>query len=281
VVRITIAFILKINDDIILATESASSLINNDPKTGQMLVYNVYDNADKMFNLCKKLPVGAVAWGLGSKGDIPVERLVRDFKSEISEKFDNGDYSVEDCVSAFKKFIFGDTYEEVFKKLSDPNAFLGFFITGYSIKSSLKSMYPEKWKLEIVSGTCVRPVNCCPKSGTGISGSGQPNPIIRIYSGFDPVLLELLKEINSDGEKIKAITEKIQEKFNMNFGKPSMSVKDLVSLSEFLVDLTEKILNYTTVVKTVGKPKEIAGINRRYGFRLIERSHYFLREMSA
>ena len=118
VVRITIAFILKINDDIILATESASSLINNDPKTGQMLVYNVYDNADKMFNLCKKLPVGAVAWGLGSKGDIPVERLVRDFKSEISEKFDNGDYSVEDCVSAFKKFIFGDTYEEVFKKLS-------------------------------------------------------------------------------------------------------------------------------------------------------------------
>jgi hypothetical protein len=222
-----------------------------------------------------------VAWGLGSKGDIPVERLVRDFKSEISEKFDNGDYSVEDCVSAFKKFIFGDTYEEVFKKLSDPNAFLGFFITGYSIKSSLKSMYPEKWKLEIVSGTCVRPVNCCPKSGTGISGSGQPNPIIRIYSGFDPVLLELLKEINSDGEKIKAITEKIQEKFNMNFGKPSMSVKDLVSLSEFLVDLTEKILNYTTVVKTVGKPKEIAGINRRYGFRLVERSHYFLREMSA
>jgi hypothetical protein len=67
----------------------------------------------------------------------------------------------------------------------------------------------------------------------------------------------------------------------MNFGKPSMSVKDLVSLSEFLVDLTEKILNYTTVVKTVGKPKEITGINRRYGFRLVERSHYFLREMSA
>ena len=76
----TIALVLKINDGLVLATDSASTLMNKDQKSGQMLVYNIYDNANKVFNLYKGLPIGAVTWGLGCIGNSSIETLVKDFR---------------------------------------------------------------------------------------------------------------------------------------------------------------------------------------------------------
>jgi hypothetical protein len=48
----TIALSLKVNDGLVLAADSASSLIGHTPD-GPSLVVNVYNHANKVFNLRK------------------------------------------------------------------------------------------------------------------------------------------------------------------------------------------------------------------------------------
>src|SRR3954469_16263765 len=64
----TIAISLKVNDGLVLAADSASTLLVQGPG-GAIGVANVYNNANKIFNLKKNIPVGAVTWGLGSIGN--------------------------------------------------------------------------------------------------------------------------------------------------------------------------------------------------------------------
>jgi len=52
----TVALTLKVNDGIVLAADSASTLIA--AAGGTPSVVNVYNNANKLFNLRKGFPVG-------------------------------------------------------------------------------------------------------------------------------------------------------------------------------------------------------------------------------
>jgi len=276
----TIALVLKINDGLVLGTDSASTLMNKDPKSGQMLVYNVYDNANKIFNLYKGLPVGAVTWGLGSIENASIETLVKDFRLEISKEIDGNNYSVEDFVKKFKSFIFEDHYEKIFKGTNDPNTFLGFAIAGYSIKDSLKLQNPEIWLLDMVNGSCKDPVNFFPNNQAGVIWGGQTNPLIRIYNGYDPRLFDLLKESKIDDAKIKEIQQLIQQRFSMNSVIPSMPIQDAINLVEYFVDMTEKYFKYIPEATTVGGPIEIAAITKYEGFKWVKRKHYFSKEMN-
>ena len=59
----TIPIALKINDGIVLATDSASSIIGEEIEKGVRPVKHTYFTADKLFNLKKGSPVGAITWG--------------------------------------------------------------------------------------------------------------------------------------------------------------------------------------------------------------------------
>ena len=48
----TIAVIMRVNDGLVLATDSASTVMLPDEK-GNEFVYHVYNHADKIFNLKK------------------------------------------------------------------------------------------------------------------------------------------------------------------------------------------------------------------------------------
>lgn len=55
----TIAICLKVHDGIVLASDSASTLltIGSDQNTS---ITNIYNNTNKIFNLYKGLPIGAI-----------------------------------------------------------------------------------------------------------------------------------------------------------------------------------------------------------------------------
>ena len=55
----TIAISIKINDGLVLASDSASTVLGQTP-SGELQVVNVYNNAIKVFNLRKGLPIGAI-----------------------------------------------------------------------------------------------------------------------------------------------------------------------------------------------------------------------------
>jgi hypothetical protein len=61
---VTISISIKINDGLVLAADSAASIVGQLPNGGSG-VFNVYNNANKIFNLRKGLPIGAITWGDG------------------------------------------------------------------------------------------------------------------------------------------------------------------------------------------------------------------------
>jgi hypothetical protein len=76
----TIVVSVKINDGIVLSSDSATTL--SDDK-GQVL--NVYNNANKIFNLYKGLPITAATWGSGSIGRASISTLAKDMRAQNLE----------------------------------------------------------------------------------------------------------------------------------------------------------------------------------------------------
>ena len=58
----TIALSIKVHDGLVLAADSASTILVAQPG-GPPMVMNVYNNANKIATLCKGQPIGAVVWG--------------------------------------------------------------------------------------------------------------------------------------------------------------------------------------------------------------------------
>ena len=114
----TIAISIKVNDGVVIASDSATTMVARDPR-GNIGIMNIYQNADKIFNLRKETPVGAITWGSGSIGNSSISTLSKDFRNLINSneekwKVDPEDYSIEDIAIKYKKFMFDDNYEKAF-----------------------------------------------------------------------------------------------------------------------------------------------------------------------
>ena len=81
---------------------------------------NIYKNADKIFNLRKGSPIGAITWGSGSIGNASISTLTKDFRDLITNggdewKIDPSNYTIKDVSMKLKKFIFDENYLNAFK----------------------------------------------------------------------------------------------------------------------------------------------------------------------
>jgi len=75
---VTIAINLKVNDGVVLAADSATTFVD---QAGN--VVKVYNHANKVFNLCKGLPIGAITWGSGSIGKASISTLAKDLRRRL------------------------------------------------------------------------------------------------------------------------------------------------------------------------------------------------------
>ena len=101
----TIAITIKVHDGVVIASDSATTLVENTNVT------TVYNNANKIFHLYKSnnniphgLPLGIVTYGLGGIGNSSISTLIKDFRKNLS----NG--KIEFNPSEYKNFF--DAYIE-------------------------------------------------------------------------------------------------------------------------------------------------------------------------
>ncbi len=66
----TIAVTIKVRDGIVLAADSATTLVG-----ASGAVSNIYNHAHKIANLKKGSPIGFMTWGLGSMGPSSIVSL--------------------------------------------------------------------------------------------------------------------------------------------------------------------------------------------------------------
>lgn len=273
----TIAISLKVNDGIVLAADSASTIIAQDTRGGQVGVSNIYNNASKICNLKKGLPIGVIMWGSGSIGQSSMSTLTKDFRELITKatnwKIDDINYTVREVAEKFKKFIFDDSYIKEFRDWKrKPD--LGFIVAGYSVPKGKKASFAEEWKCEILNGQCSGPDLIREPSLTGLTWSGMPEAITRLYKGYGTALPEILKACTLDEIKINEIMEKCRD-LTVPMLTPPMPIQDAIDLSAFLVEATINFSRFAPGAPMVGGPIEIAAITKHEGFKWVRRKHYY------
>lgn len=282
-IPVTIAISIKINDGLVLASDSASTVLGQIP-SGALQVINVYNNAIKVFNLRKGLPIGAITWGAGSIGQASISTILKDLRERFTGddpehedwKLDDEKYTVEDVAKSLKQFIFDDLYQDAFKTYPQKPG-LGFIVAGYSAHAHMA----DEFQIDIANGICNGPRLLRKRDESGVTWAGEPEALNRLImgtsGGMANVLLNYFKVPEAQMPQVMSV---IQQNLQVPLVLPAMPLQDAIDLAEFMVDVTIQFSRFTPGAPTVGGPIEIAAISKHEGFRWVKRKYYFGRELN-
>lgn len=276
----TIAITLKVNDGLVLAADSATTipLVNQDGKF--VGTWGVYNNANKVFNLYRGLPIGAATWGLGVIGNASIALICKEFRGRLmgtnhrgeTWKIDPHRYAIEDVAEKFCRYIYSERYLGFFAG-AESSPPLGFFLGGYSTGSEMA----EEFIIEVNdSGSCLGPRRLRPAEQGGITWNGQTEAITRLLMGYGTGLAPILTQHLGVGPAdVPVVLDFITRQLGAEVYHPLMPIQDAIDLAAFLADLSARYSRFTPGPTTVGGEIEIAAMTKHEGFRWVRRKHYY------
>jgi hypothetical protein len=278
---VTIAISVKINDGVVLATDSASTVMGPTPQG--LGVINVYDNANKAFNLLKGCPIGAITWGAGGIGNASVSSLVKDFRNLLKEgpegyRLDRNNYTIEEVAIRLRRFIYEENYVNAFAALpNNQKPPLGFIVAGYSARAK----HADEYGIVVDQGNCGPPYALRKSEESGIFWAGMGEPLNRLVLGFGTGLPQVLQQnLGVPVNQIPAAMQVIQQALGAQLAVSAMPLKDAIDLAEFLADVAAKFSKFAPGANVVGGPIEIAAISKHEGFKWVKRKFYFDRNLT-
>ena len=278
----TIAVSLKVNDGIVLAADSASTLMGAEGGD----VVNVYNNANKIFNLRKGSPIGLMTYGLGGIGSASISTLAKDLRRRFTNPLpehldwtlDPGAYTIEAVAGRVREFFYEERYKPMIEDEQGEDEedagglTLGFVVAGYSSGEP----NAEEYRLTLTPDGCDEPQLLRPIEESGISWSGQLEAITRLLSGHGLGLGGVLVEdFGLDAEDVGDAIATIEERLAAPVIAAAMPFQDAIDLAEFLVDLAINWARFMPGSPVVGGPIETAAISKHEGFKWVKRKHYF------
>lgn len=272
----TVCVGLAVNDCLVFAADSASTLVMTNPEKNQSSILNVYQHGDKVFNLHKGLPVVAMTCGMGNVGVNSIGTLAKELRRRMS----NGDeqwkivkesYSIQEIVAKAKKLIYDEKLASVEPRPAAPHS-LEFFVGGYG--SNFDKGH-EVWKITVVDGSCSDPQLLIGPGSTGIQIGGQTAPLTRLLGGFDPQLGHELVAAGMAEDIVSRLTQHLADKLNAPLVWPTMPVQDAIDLASFLVDTTIKYFRFLPGADIVGGHTDVAVVTKYEGFKWIKRKHFY------
>jgi hypothetical protein len=276
----TIAVALKVNDGIVLAADSASTIMGASPGD----VVNVYNNANKIFNLRKGLPVGLMTWGLGSIDGASISTLAKDLRRRFTDPLpdhqswhlDKAAYTIEEVAERVKTFFYDERYKPEADEapVDDENEFptLGFIVAGYSPAQP----QAEEYLLVMSKDGCEGPTPLNPGVQTGVSWAGQPEAISRLVNGYGlDIGAVLIDDLGLDPSNLDEAVGVLAGRLSAPLVNPAMPFQDAIDLAEFLVHVSIQWSRFMPGSPTVGGPIETAAISKHEGYKWVHRKHYF------
>jgi hypothetical protein len=270
---VTVGVAVKVFDGIVLAADSATTLDLFDEK-GNVTDHQVYNNANKIFHLHRNLPVAAMTYGLGQLGGASISSIAKDLRQRFmgldNDRLDwqlTEGYTLEQVTDRLVELMFDELYEPL-HGAAPPKSPLGFFIAGYSDKSSTA----EAWEVIIHGPDRPTPSMSSQPDRAGWWAVAQNEAIGRLFNGIDPQLAPAV--VATAGNKGPAVMKQILSA-GSNPAVAPMPLADAVDLARFMVDTTIGYRRFLPGADTVGGPVELAAISRHEGFRWISRKHYY------
>jgi hypothetical protein len=277
---VTIAISLKVNDGVVLASDSATTVVGRMHESDKPAILNIYNNANKIFNLHKGSPIGAITWGSGSIGPASISTLVKDLRVLMADhsspwKVDFRGYAVLEVAEVLRRF-FVEKYDIAFGDWPEKPA-LGFIVAGYSSGAEMA----EEYRIDFVNGACAAPLPLRPPSESGLTWNGEPEAIRRLVLGFGSGLSDVLQQnFGLTEEQTLAAMTVIGQSLQAPFVVPPMPIQDAIELAEFLVDATIKYKRFDIGHQTVGGPIEVAAITKHEQFKWVKRKYYYSNDLN-
>jgi hypothetical protein len=270
---VTIVLALKVGDGIVLGADSASTIID------QGGAYrNSYFNAEKLFNLVKGLPVGAVTFGLGGLAGRSISSLAKDLREKLINQTDTAwylnptSYTMQELAGKVRKFFYEDLYVPSIQLGPDAPA-MGFLLAGYSATARSS----EIWRVFIdQGGTCSPPEEkTSQQEGWGMTWEGQVDACVRLVRGFSLELFSRLTAAGMSPQDATKLLDSVQPLVH-----PTMPIQDAIDLVHYLIDVTIGFVRFAPGPATVAQPIDSAAITRHEGFRWVRRKHYYSQELN-
>jgi 20S proteasome alpha/beta subunit len=265
---------VKINDGIVLASDSTTAFTFPDGKPGQS-----YDHAIKIVNLVKGLPIGVMACGAGGIGDASIATLLKDLRQRLKgddestteRKLEEKNYTMESVASRVHQF-FSEKATEAGVKF-----FLLLRICGYSSGRPL----PELWQVVLNEGKTLDPLRVQSEGEFGVQWNGEQEALNRLILGVGTIPEAGAKAIGTTTEQLDDVLKKLYPHTLENLILPAAPIQDAIDLARFLVETTVGFFRYSVRrAKTVGGPIEIAVITKYEGFKWVQRKHFFSPEFN-
>lgn len=273
----TVCVAVKVHDCIVFAADSATSLSAPDAE-GNPYIMNIYENANKVFNLHRCLPICSMTAGIGNFGSASISTLSKDLRlllsgEDASWRVDPTGYTVEEIAIKARRFLF----EESFSKVDPlPTGAFDFWIGGYSSGASVG----EVWKIHIENGKCDAPVCKAGQDRSTVEWGGQPEAINRLLLGYGQALPDALLDAGLPEAQLDAMLNHIIERSQARVLSDAMPTIDAIKLAEFLVETTKKFVQFLPGGNTVGGAIDIATVTKHEGFKWISRKHFYDRRLN-
>lgn len=271
----TIVVSIKVTDGVVLASDSATTFMDKDG-----VAVKVYNNANKVFNLIKGSPIGAMTYGAGSIGTASIATLSKDLRRHLtdpdSEYFiqHHGDYSLLEVAKHAQSFFrkkLGEAYPE-----GMDTYFMGYRVIGYSSAGSL----PEGYEIRMTEAADEEPADIYAGGLFGPRWAGDGEALDRLICGYGQQLLPALRSAGLEPENEAPLIAHINSQMYRHLFLPAMPIQDAIDLARFLAETAAKFSHFSMNAATIGGPIEIATITKHEGFKWVARKHFFSDELN-
>lgn len=273
----TVCVAVKVHDCIVFAADSASTLSTTSAEGGTK-VLNVYNNADKLFNLHRNLPIVAMTCGMGHIGGRSISNLAKDLRFQLSKgehPINDQDYTIEDVVQRAHSFI--STCYVSCNPEPNKGDYLEFWIGGYGSANT----HGEIWKIVIADGAPQEPFLLNAEADAeGVFWGGQGQAIARLLLGADPEFVDALVAEGVPLDVSNAMYTAVRHRLATPVFHATMPTIDAIRLAQFLVDTTKGFFSFAFGSDIVGGATDVATVTKWEGFKWIKRKHFYPAELN-
>jgi hypothetical protein len=261
---------VKINDGIVMAADSALTFPG-----GQ-----IYHHANKIVNLRKGLPIGAMSTGHGGIENESLETLFKDLRSRFSGedpahldwKLDPATYTMSDVAARLREFLFAEK-----GRGGAAGAEMLIRVCGYSAGRPLA----ETWQVYLAGATCDPPSRIQSEGEFGPLWNGEQEALDRLIFGLSPGFVQAAVDLGFPEPQATEVRNKLHSKLYAQLFVPAMPIQDAIDLARFMVETTSGFHKFAFGrAKTVGGVVEVSAITKHEGFKWVQRKHFYTAELN-
>lgn len=273
----TVVVGIQTTDGLVLASDSATTqqLRLTD---GSMATSSIWNSANKIFNVRKTWPIGAMTFGRAAIKGLSIAshakdlrlRLAGEVADSIAPELDAATYTVEDVAKSVQRYF----REQCNGETGDD---LGFVVGGFSADKQS----PEMWQvlLSDTSGDTIEQVVA--PGAPGIVTQGMTDAITRLVDGAGLDLGYALEQMGVAKGTGEAAAEAIRDQLRMSWAWPGMPLGETIDMARFLVETQINFVRFMPGDAMVGGPVEIAALTKHEGFKWVQRKHYYSVQLNS